>query len=153
MMPAMNAIQDLSAAEIAAQYALAALSPVEVTRACLERIAACETKLNAMYRIDREGSLSAARASETRWRAKRPLSPLDGVPVTIKENLYTKGDPAPIGTRANDDAPPQTADAPPPARLREAGCVILGKTTMPDFGMLSSGLSSIHGVTRNPWRL
>jgi len=153
MMPAMNAIQDLSAAEIAAQYALAALSPVEVTRACLERIAACETKLNAMYRIDREGSLSAARASETRWRAKRPLSPLDGVPVTIKENLYTRGDPAPIGTRANDDAPPQTADAPPPARLREAGCVILGKTTMPDFGMLSSGLSSIHGVTRNPWRL
>src|SRR3972149_3615719 len=102
MMPAMNAIQDLSAAEIAAQYALAALSPVEVTRACLERIAACESKLNAMYRIDREGSLSAARASETRWRAKRPLSPPDGVPGTIKENLYTKGDPAPIGTPAND---------------------------------------------------
>ena len=50
-----------------------------------------------------------------------------------------------------DDAAPQPADAPPAARLREAGCVILGKTTMPDFGMLSSGLSSIHGITRNPW--
>ena len=97
--------------------------------------------------------LEAAKASEARWRAKQPLSPLDGVPVTIKENIYTKGDPAPIGTKANDDAAPQPADSPPAARLREAGCVILGKTTMPDFGMLSSGLSSIHGITRNPWRL
>ncbi len=75
------------------------------------------------------------------------------MPVTIKENLYTRGDPAPIGTKANDDAAPQPADSPPAARLREAGCVILGKSTMPDFGMLSSGLSSIHGITRNPWRL
>ena len=106
-----------------------------------------------MYRVDREGALEQARAAEARWRAGRPLSPLDGVPVTIKENIYTRGDPAPIGTRANDDAPPQPADAPPAARLREAGCVILGKTTMPDYGMLSSGLSSLHGVTRNPWRL
>jgi aspartyl-tRNA(Asn)/glutamyl-tRNA(Gln) amidotransferase subunit A len=153
MMRCMAATQDLDAIQVAAQYADGALSPVDVTRACLERIAACESKLNAMYRIDHEGSLQAARASESRWRAKKPLSPLDGVPVTIKENIYTKGDPAPIGTRANEDTAPQRADAPPAARLREAGCVILGKTTMPDYGMLSSGLSSIHGVTRNPWRL
>ena len=152
-MRSMAAMHDLDAVQVAAQYSTGALSPVDVAQACLARIAACETKLNAMYRVDREGSIAAARASEARWRAKQPLSPLDGVPVTIKENIHTKGDPAPIGTRANDDAPPQTADAPPPARLREAGCVILGKTTMPDFGMLSSGLSSIHGVTRNPWRL
>ena len=122
-------------------------------RACLERIDACEGKLNAMYRVDREGAAAAARAAEERWRAGRPLSPLDGVPVTIKENIYTRGDPAPIGTRANEDAPAQPADAPPSARAREAGCVILGKTTMPDYGMLSSGLSSIHGITRNPWKL
>src|SRR5262249_7926155 len=125
--------------------------PVDATRACLDRIAAWEPKLNAMYRVDRDGALAAAKAAEGRWRAKQPLSPLDGVPVTIKENIYTRGDPAPIGTKANDAAPPQAADAPPAARLREAGCVILGKTTMPDFGMLSSGLSSIHGITRNPW--
>jgi len=153
MMRSMAAIHDLDAVQVAAQYSNGALSPVDVAQACLARIAACETKLNAMYRVDREGSLAAARASESRWRAKQPLSPLDGVPVTIKENLYTKGDPAPIGTKANDDAAPQPADSPPASRLREAGCVILGKTTMPDFGMLSSGLSSIHGITRNPWRL
>ena len=151
MMRSMAAIHDLDAAEVAAQYSSGALSPVEFTQACLARIAACETKLNAMYRVDREGSLASARASEARWRAKQPLSPLDGVPVTIKENIHTRGDPAPIGTKANDDAAPQPADSPPASRLREAGCVILGKTTMPDFGMLSSGLSSIHGITRNPW--
>lgn len=144
---------DLTAVEAAAQYARGALSPVEFTQACLARIEACEPQLNAMYRVHREQALAAARESEARWRAKRPLSPLDGVPVTIKENIYTRGDPAPIGTRANEDAPPQPEDAPPAARLREAGCVILGKTTMPDFGMLSSGVSSIHGITRNPWRL
>ncbi len=144
-------MHELDALQVAAQYAAGELSPVDVARACLERIGAWEPRLNAMYRVDPEGASAAARASEARWRAKQPLSLLDGVPVTIKENIYTKGDPAPIGTRANDDAPPQAADAPPAARLREAGCVILGKTTMPDFGMLSSGLSSIHGVTRNPW--
>ena len=147
----MSASNEFAATDVALQYAAGTLSPVEFTKACLARIEACEPKLNAMYRVDRDGAHAAARAAEARWRAKRPLSPLDGVPVTIKENIYTKGDPAPIGTRANDDATPQAADAPPAARLREAGCVILGKTTMPDFGMLSSGLSSIHGVTRNPW--
>ena len=149
----MAATHELDAVQVAAQYSSGALSPVDVTQACLARIAEWEKKLNAMYRIDAERALAAARAAEARWRAKQPLSPLDGVPVTIKENIYTKGDPAPIGTRANDDAAPQPADAPPAARLREAGCVILGKTTMPDFGMLSSGLSSMHAITRNPWRL
>jgi len=149
----MSAAHELSAAEMAAQFARGALSPVDSTRACLDRIEAWEPGIRAMYRLDEEGALGAARAAESRWRARAPLSPLDGVPVTIKENIYTRGDPSPIGTRAHEDAPPQTADAPPAARLREAGCVILGKTTMPDYGMLSSGLSSIHGITRNPWRL
>jgi len=151
MMRTVTAIRELEALQVAAQYSGGASSPVDVVRECLACIDAWEPKLNAMYRIDREGALAAAKASETRWRAKQPLSPLDGVPVTIKENIYTKGDPAPIGTAANHDAAPQPADSPPASRVREAGCVILGKTTMPDFGMLSSGLSSIHGVTRNPW--
>jgi hypothetical protein len=147
----MASIHELTAAELAAGYSGGELSPVEATRALLERIDAWEPRLNAMYRIDRDNALAAAKASEARWRKKRPLSPLDGVPVTLKENIYTKGDPAPIGTAANLPAAPQAADAPPAARLREAGCVFLGKTTMPDYGMLSAGVSSVHGVTRNPW--
>ena len=149
----MSAIHELSAVELADAYRRGSLSPVEVAAAQFGRIEAWEPKLNAMYRLDRDGALAAARAAQARWRAGKPLSGLDGVPVTIKENIATRGDPAPIGTRANEDAAPATADAPPAARLREAGAVILGKTTMPDYGMLSSGLSSLHGVTRNPWRL
>jgi len=149
----MAALHDLGAAEISRRLARRELSPVEIARAFLERIVAWEPRLNAMYRLDPDGAIEQARASEARWRAGRALSALDGVPVTIKENIYTKGDPAPIGTLANEDAPPQAADAPAAARAREAGLTILGKTTMPDYGMLSSGVSSFHGVTRNPWRL
>src|SRR5918999_5801988 len=142
-----------TAAELASAYSSGELSPVQVTRALIEGIEAWEPPIIAMYRLHRDAALEQARAAEARWRQGRPLSPLDGVPITIKENIYTRGDPAPIGTRAYEDAPVQPADAPAAARIREAGCVILGKTTMPDFGMLSSGLSSLHGVTRNPWRL
>ena len=148
----MAAIHELSAAQLSAAYASGELSPVEAARACLARLDAWEPGINAMYRVDRDGALEQARAAEARWRAGRPRCALDGVPATLKENLYTRGDPAPIGTRANEDAAPQPEDSPPAARLREAGCVILGKTTMPDYGMLSSGLSSLHGITRNPWR-
>ena len=149
----MAEIHELSAAQLSQSYARGELSPVDAVRAVLDRVERWEPKLNAMYRVHREPALAEARASEARHRAGKPLSPLDGVPVTIKENIYTRGDPAPIGTRANEDAAPQPADAPPAARLREAGCVLIGKTTMPDYGMLSSGISSMHGVTRNPWRL
>src|SRR6185295_11715263 len=69
-----------------------------------------------------------------------------------KENIATRGTPVPLGTAATDLAPAEH-DAPPAARLREAGAVILGKTTMPDYGMLSSGLSSFHALSRNPWDL
>jgi aspartyl-tRNA(Asn)/glutamyl-tRNA(Gln) amidotransferase subunit A len=146
-------VWNLTAAQLARGYSEGELSPVAVTRELLERIDAWEPRINAMYRVHREAALVQARASEERWRAGAPLNALDGVPLTIKENIPTRGDPAPIGTRANDEAPPQPADSPPAARVREAGVVILGKTTMPDYGMLSSGVSSLHGVTRNPWRL
>src|SRR5437762_8893343 len=144
---------ELTAEEMAAAFQRRELSPVEVTRALLERIERWEPRINAMYRASAALALDQAEAAEARWRMGKPLSALDGVPITIKENIATRGDPAPIGTRANEDAPAQAADAPPAARVREAGCVMLGKTTMPDYGMLSSGLSSLHGITRNPWRL
>ncbi|HWI36306.1 MAG TPA: amidase [Burkholderiales bacterium] len=149
----MSRPHELTARQMADAFRRRELSPLEVTRALLARIEAWEPRINAMYRVSADLALGQAKASEARWRAGQPLSAIDGVPVTIKENLATRGDPAPIGTRANEDAPPQPADAPPAARVREAGCVMLGKTTMPDYGMLSSGLSSLHGITRNPWRL
>jgi aspartyl-tRNA(Asn)/glutamyl-tRNA(Gln) amidotransferase subunit A len=143
-------LYDLTAVELWHAYRTKELSPVEVTRAVLARIETWEPKLNAMYIIDGDGALEQAAASETRWREGSPLSNLDGVPITIKDLLATRGDPAPVGTAAADFTP-AAVDQPPAARVREAGCVILGKTTMPDFGMLASGVSSLHGTTRNPW--
>lgn len=145
----MTDLADLSAAELLSAYRDRALSPVEVTEAVIARIAAWEPKLDALYAYDPEGARAQAKASEARWRNGQAL-PLDGVPGTIKENIRTKGVPVPLGTAANDLSP-AADDAPPAARLREAGLVILGKTTMPDYGMLSSGLSSFHRPARNPW--
>src|ERR1700722_5796711 len=141
----MTALHELSAQDLAAAYRAGRLSPVEVTRAALDRIEACEKKINAMYVVDAAGALAEASRSEVRWRAGGALGALDGVPITIKDNIPVKGIPAPLGTAAGDMTP-AAADAPPAARVREAGCIVLGKTTMPDFGMLASGLSSLPGI-------
>jgi Asp-tRNA(Asn)/Glu-tRNA(Gln) amidotransferase A subunit family amidase len=143
-------LHDLSAADLSRAYADGTISPVEVTRAALVRIDAWEPSVNAMYLVDADGALDQAASSERRWREGTPLGPLDGVPITIKENVATRGVPVPLGTAATALVPADD-DAPPAARVREAGCVVLGKTTMPDFGMLASGVSSFHGTTRNPW--
>jgi aspartyl-tRNA(Asn)/glutamyl-tRNA(Gln) amidotransferase subunit A len=142
----------LGAVELAALYRQRDVSPVDVAQGVIERIARWEPQLQALYAYDPQAALAAARASEARWREGAPLSALDGVPVTIKENIATRGVPTPLGCAATVLAP-AAADAPPAQRLREAGCVILGKTTMPDWGMLTSGLSSFHALTRNPWDL
>ncbi len=141
-----------STEQLADAYRGGEVSPVEVVQSVYQRIDAWEPKISALYLADRDAALAAARHAEKRWREGRPLSALDGVPITIKENIHTRGDPTPVGL-AIASLDPQADDAPPAARARGAGCVIVGKTTMPDYGMLSAGVSSLHGVTRNPWRL
>ena len=118
----------------------------------IERVEAYEPHIHATYLYAPERALSEARASEARWAKGEPIGPLDGVPVTIKDNIATRGEPKPVGTAA-EDMSPQKADAPPAQRLREAGAIMFTKTTMPDYGMLSSGLSSFHPLARNPWKL
>ena len=145
-------ISTLSSAQLRAAYAARSLSPVEVLRALHAHIDRWEPHLHALYARDDAAALAQARSSEARWAKGQPLSALDGVPVTIKENIATRGTPVPLGSAATELIP-AAADAPPAARLREAGCVLLAKTTMPDYGMLSSGLSSFHALTRNPWDL
>jgi aspartyl-tRNA(Asn)/glutamyl-tRNA(Gln) amidotransferase subunit A len=148
----MTSLADLSAVELGRLYAAGDTSPTEVTEAVIARIEAWEPKLNATWAFDPEAARTAAAEATSRWKKGEALGPLDGVPVTIKENIATKGCPVPVGTAASDMTP-AAADAPAAARLREAGSVILAKTTMPDYGMLSSGLSSFHKLARNPWDL
>lgn len=140
----------LGAAELAAAYAAKTLSPLEVTQAVLAQIERREPTLCALWACDPEAALDQARASEARWQRGAPLSPIDGVPGTLKENIATRGCPMPAGTAATTLVP-SAEDAPPAARWKEAGLVLLAKTTMPDWGMLSSGLSSFHKLARNPW--
>lgn len=131
--------RDLSAAELGQAYRDRSLSPVEAVIDILEHIQAWEASLHASYALNGDAALAQAAAAQVRWQRRTPLSELDGVPV-------------PLGTAATELVP-AAADAPPAARLREAGVVILGKTTMPDLGMLSSGLSTFHALPRNPWNL
>lgn len=146
----MSDLHDLPAHALTAAYRQRTLSPVEVTQAVLNHIAAWEPHIQATYLLRPERALEQARASEARWARGEPLGLLDGVPATIKENIATEGDPLPAGTAAVDLVP-AAANAPPAARMREAGAVVVSKTTMPDYGMLSSGLSSFHPLARNPW--
>ena len=146
------ALHDLSAVQLLAAFARKELSPVEVMRAVLARVEAFEPKVRATYLFAPERALKEARESEARWLKGEPLGALDGVPATVKENIATRGEPKPVGTAATDVAP-EPVDAPPAARLKEAGAIIIAKTTMPDYGMLSSGLSSFHPLARNPWNL
>ena len=146
----MTALHDLPAQDLLAAYRQRTLSPVEVTQAVLAHMERWEPHIRATYLLRPEHALAQARASEARWLRGEPQGLLDGVPVTIKENIATQGDPTPLGTAAVPLVP-AAADAPPAARLREAGAVMVAKTTMPDYGMLSSGLSSFHQLSRNPW--
>lgn len=143
-------LHDLSAAELGQAYRDRRLGPVEVLRDVLRHIERCEPTLHATWSLDPDGAMTQAEAAQGRWLKGEPLSAIDGVPVTIKENIATKGVPVPLGTAATTLVPAER-DAPPAQRLREAGAVMLGKTTMPDYGMLSSGLSSFHALARNPW--
>jgi aspartyl-tRNA(Asn)/glutamyl-tRNA(Gln) amidotransferase subunit A len=149
---AVTSLHDLSAVDLIAGFRAKQFSPSEVLEDVLAHIAVWEPHIKALYAFDPDGARATAKASTERWQKGEPAGPLDGVPVTIKDNIATKGVPVPLGA-ASVKLVPSPGDAPPAARLREAGAVIFSKTTMPDYGMLSSGLSSFHPLTRNPWDL
>jgi aspartyl-tRNA(Asn)/glutamyl-tRNA(Gln) amidotransferase subunit A len=149
---AVASLHDLSAVDLIAGFRARQFSPSEVLEDVLAHIAVWEPHIKALYAFDPEGARATAKASTERWHKGEPTGLLDGVPATIKDNIATKGVPVPLGA-ATTKLVPAAADAPPAARLREAGAVIFSKTTMPDYGMLSSGLSSFHPLTRNPWDL
>jgi len=149
---AVTSLHDLSAVDLIAGYKAKQFSPSDVLEDVITHVAAWEPHIKALYLYDPDGARKVAKASTDRWQNGEPVGALDGVPVTIKDNIATKGQPVPLGA-ASVSLSPAPKDAPPAARLREAGAIIFSKTTMPDYGMLSSGLSSFHPLTRNPWDL
>jgi aspartyl-tRNA(Asn)/glutamyl-tRNA(Gln) amidotransferase subunit A len=147
-----TSLHDLSAVDLIAGYKTKQFSPSEVLEDVIAHVARWEPHIKALYAFDPDGARKVAKASTDRWNNNEPAGVLDGVPVTIKDNIATKGQPIPLGA-ASVPLVAAERDAPPAARLREAGTVIFSKTTMPDYGMLSSGLSSFHPLARNPWDL
>lgn len=150
-------LADCTATELLHLYQSGEASPVEATRAVLARIDALNPQLNAFCLVAHESALQAARDSETRWRQFRaggaPCGELEGVPVSIKDIILTRGMPTLRGSHTVDANQAWDVDAPATARLREAGAVILGKTNTPEFGCKGETNSPRTGITRNPWKL
>lgn len=141
--------------ELLQLYRSGQASPVEVTQAVLARIERLNPQINAFCVVDPDAALASARASEARWQAHRssgaPVGELEGVPTTIKDLILTRGWPTLRGSRTIDPQQAWDVDAPATARLREAGAVLLGKTTTPEFGCKGETNSPATGITRNPW--
>ena len=147
-------IANMQAVELSEQYNSGTLSPVTVAEVMIERINRLNPKINAFHHITADSALKSAHESEKRWKDGRPLSLIDGVPTAIKDGLLMKGVPVYRGSMANAaEKQNWDIDAPVVSRLQENGAIILGKTTMCDYGMLASGYSSKFGPTRNPWNL
>jgi len=148
--PSVDDVALMPAGELVRLYRARRLSPVEATRATLARIEAADPILNAFCHLDPEAALEAARESEARWMRGDPLGLVDGVPTTIKDQWMVRGWPTRKGS-ATTDPGPSPDEAPAAGRLREHGAVLLGKTTMPEYGWKGVTDSPLHGVSRNPW--
>ena len=148
-----NELVDCTASELLALYRSRQASPVEATQAVLARIERLNPRLLAFCHVAPEDALAAALASEARWQCGQPCGPLDGVPTSIKDLILAKGWPTLRGSRTVDAAQAWDVDAPATARLREAGAVLLGKTSTPEFGCKGETNSPRTGITRNPWDL
>src|SRR5687768_12799520 len=142
----------LSATELVDAFRKKTLSPVEVTKAVLARIEKLNPVFNAFLLVS-ESAIDEAKASEARWTAGQPKGLLDGVPVSIKDIVLTKGWPTLRGSKTIDPKGPWNDDAPATARLREHGALLIGKTTTPEFGWKGVTDSPLTGITRNPWNL
>jgi aspartyl-tRNA(Asn)/glutamyl-tRNA(Gln) amidotransferase subunit A len=140
----------MSASRLRDGFETGAFLPSDVTAAALARIDRLNPALNAFQVIDADAAADAAASADGRWRAGAPLGRLDGLPMTIKDTVDAAGWPTRSGSRTTPETP-AAADAPVVARLREAGAVILGKTTTPEFGWKGMTNSPLAGITRNPW--
>ena len=135
-----------------AAYRRGQLSPVEVLDHHLAHLDRVEPKLNAFAAIDRDAARVAAQQSASRWIRGDRIGDLDGVPLTVKDIVAMAGLPTREGSLVTSELK-ALVDAPPVARLREAGAVLVGKTTTPEFGWKGITDSPAHGVTRNPWNV
>ncbi len=126
------------------------VSPVDLVAMCLERIESGDAEINAFAAVFAEQALSQAKEAERAIARKEPVGALHGVPIALKDLLYTKGVRTSRGSKVFQDFVPDK-DAPIVERLISAGAITVGKTTTTEFGWTASSVSSLFGPTRNPW--
>jgi len=144
-------VTDWTVATLGRAIAARKISPVEATRACLERIERLDGRIHAFITIDAEGALATARALEEELGAGRSRGPLHGVPLAYKDLCHVPGLPTSCGTKTREYfAPPIECTA--TARLRDAGAVTLGKLNMTELAMGPFGDNAHHGDVQNPWK-
>ncbi|WP_447895011.1 amidase [Vreelandella sp. GE22] len=149
--PSQETFETLTAGEALARFGEGTLSPETLVEDCLARIARHNPRVNAFSVVNEREARELARASHQRWQQGAPCGPLDGVPVTIKDLTLTKGLPTRMGSTTTSTEGPWEVDAPISRHLREAGAIVIGKTTSPEFGWKGVTDNPLHGITRNPW--
>ncbi|TAM08500.1 MAG: amidase [Pusillimonas sp.] len=146
-------LSGMTVSALTAGYRDGSIDPMNVMELTLRQIADVNRAINALYGVDADTAMSAARASKARYVTSTAIGPLDGVPVTIKDSVHAVGMRWHHGSAAHGDGVVATRDAPPTERLKASGAIIIAKCTMPDYGLSGSGVSSYHGIVRNPWGL
>jgi aspartyl-tRNA(Asn)/glutamyl-tRNA(Gln) amidotransferase subunit A len=136
--------------EISALLAQRKISPVEITNLFLDRIEKYNPTLNAYLTVTRDGALVAACESEKRIRQKRSRGPLEGIPIALKDNIWTRGICTTAGSKFLEDFVPEE-DATVAASLHRAGAILLGKTNLHEFAYGITTNNPHYGPTRNPW--
>jgi aspartyl-tRNA(Asn)/glutamyl-tRNA(Gln) amidotransferase subunit A len=126
------------------------VSPVELTKAVLDRIEALDPMLNAYITVDAGGAMKAARKAQRQIARGNYLGPLHGIPISLKDLYDTKGLRTTAGSKIMADRVPE-ADATSVAKLRAAGAVIVGKTNLHEFAFGSTTQNPHYGGTRNPY--
>lgn len=149
-MAQVSEIVSLSATEMLSAFGRRELSPVEVMSAHLDQCEMRNPEINAVFGLRSDYAMEGAKRSEERWSNGGVRGVLDGLPVLLKDSVKCAGFDYFHGSASYDGSPAEE-DAPPAARIKEAGGLVHAKTTMPDYGMLAAGVSSVFGVVRNPW--
>ncbi|CAD5258957.1 MULTISPECIES: amidase [Halomonadaceae] len=146
-----DTFETLTTVDALARFGEGSLSPATLVDDCLARIERDTPKVNAFTCVNGKEARRLAADSARRWQTGTPCGPLDGIPVTIKDLTLTKGLPTRLGSKTTTPDGPWEVDAPISRHLRNAGAIVIGKTTSPEFGWKGVTDNPLHGITRNPW--
>ena len=148
----MGSLRFLSVKQISGLIKKKEISPVEILKEAIDNLKKIEPKINSFAHLDVEGAKKLAKEAEKRMLSNSLLSTVDGIPTSVKDLVAQKGLPLRFGSKTTPDKNCEV-DAPSVERLRNAGAVLLGKSTTSEFGCKAVGDSPLTGITKNPWNL